>query len=134
MEELKGQRMTNQRRLLLQLLRRSGGHLDADELFRLAKERQARVSLSTVYRNLRLFKALGLVEERHFLEGHHHYEAKVETDHYHLVCLGCGKVVEFDFPVVGKMKEDMSKQTGFDIVGVEVSMEGYCDCCRHKGD
>ena len=130
MEELKGQRITNQRRLLLQLLRRSEGHLDADELFRLAKEREPRLSLSTVYRTLRLFKELGLIEERHFLEDHHHYEAKGERDHYHVVCLGCGKVIEFELPLAGKMKEDVSKQTSFDILSVDVSMEGYCDRCR----
>lgn len=134
MEKLKGQRITNQRRLLLQLLRRSKGHLDADELFRLAKEREARLSLSTVYRTLRLFKELGLIEERHFSEDHHHYEAKGERDHHHVVCLGCGKVIEFDFPLAGKMKEDVSKQTSFDILSVDVSMEGYCDRCRHGRD
>jgi len=65
-QDLKGQRVTSQRRLLLDLIRQSEGHLDADELYRLAKEREPRISLSTVYRTLRLFKELGLVEERHF--------------------------------------------------------------------
>ena len=130
MEELRGQRSTSQRRLLLQLLRHSEGHLDADELFRLAKEREPRISLSTVYRSLRLFKELGLIEEQHFSEDHHHYKVKGEGDHHHLVCLGCGKVIEFELSLAGRIKEDVSKQTGFDILGVDVSMEGYCDRCR----
>lgn len=130
MQELKGQRITSQRRLLLDLLLQSEGHLDADELYRLAKDREPRISLSTVYRSLRLFKELGLVEERRFAEEHHHYEAKGKAEHYHLICLGCGKVIEFEHPLTAKMKEDVSRQSGFEIVGTEVYMEGYCERCR----
>ena len=130
MQELKGQRITTQRRVLLDLLRRSEGHLDADELYRLAKEREPRISLSTVYRSLRLFKELGLVEERRFADEHHHYEAKGKREHYHLLCLGCGKVIEFEHSALGKLKGDVGRQSGFEVVGVDVRMEGYCESCR----
>lgn len=134
MQDLKGQRITNQRRLLLDLLRRSQGHLDADELYRLAKDREPRLSLSTVYRTLRLFKELGLIRERHFTEEHHHYEARGEGEHHHLICLGCGRVIDFEFPLTRRMRENVSNQTGFEVLGAEVYMEGYCDRCRHKRD
>jgi Fur family ferric uptake transcriptional regulator len=130
MQDLKGQRITAQRRLLLDLLRRSEGHLDADELHRLAKEREPRISLSTVYRSLRLFKELGLVDERRFADEHHHYEAKGEREHYHLLCLGCGKVIEFEHSALRRLKEDVSRQSGFEVVGADVRMEGYCESCR----
>ena len=130
MEELKGQRVTNQRRLLLQLLRRSEGHLDADELFRLAKERESRLSLSTVYRSLRLFKELGLIEEQHFAEEHHHYEAKGSAEHHHLTCLGCGQVIEFQSPLIQRMRRAVGHEKGFEIAGAEVHMVGYCSRCR----
>ncbi len=132
MQELSGQRVTSQRRLLLDLLRHSEGHLDADELYRLAKEREPRISLSTVYRALSLFKELGLVEERHFAEEHHHYEVKRKREHHHLVCVGCGKVVEFEYPLTERMKKDVSRQTGFEVLGGEVYLEGYCDRCRQR--
>ena len=132
MKELSGQRVTSQRRLLLDLLHRSAGHLDADELYRLAKEREPRLSLSTVYRSLRLFKELGLVEERHLAEEHHHYEAKGETEHHHLICLSCGRVVEFEFPQARQVMEDMGKETGFDIISAELHLEGYCERCRRE--
>ena len=134
MQELSGQRVTSQRRLLLDLLRHSEGHLDADELYRLAKEREPRISLSTVYRALSLFKELGLVEERHFAEEHHHYEVKRKREHHHLVCLGCGKVVEFQSPLSKRIKEDVSRQSGFEILNASVSLEGYCERCRHEQD
>ena len=71
--KLIGQRMTSQRRLLLNIIRNADGHLDADELFRQAKEKEPRISLSTVYRNLNLLKEVGLVAERRLGEGHHRY-------------------------------------------------------------
>jgi len=132
MQELSGQRVTSQRRLLLDLLRHSEGHLDADELYRLAKEREPRLSLSTVYRALSLFKELGLVEERHFAEEHHHYEVKRKREHHHLVCLGCGKVVEFQYPFTKQIKESVSRRSGFEILNASVSLEGYCERCRQE--
>lgn len=132
MQELKGQRITAQRRLLLDLLRKAPGHLDADELYRLAKEKEPRISLSTVYRSLRLFKELGLIEERRFADEHHHYETKGKTEHHHLICLGCGRVVEFECPLTAKMKDDVGRECGFDVVNADVRLEGYCERCRRR--
>ncbi|OGN91906.1 MAG: hypothetical protein A2Z75_06555 [Chloroflexi bacterium RBG_13_50_10] len=126
------QRVTAQRTLLLELLRHSGGHLDADELYRRARKKNYRISLSTVYRNLQLFKKLGLVEEHHFDEEHHHYEVKSGSEHQHLLCLNCGKVVEFACPVSQRLRENIGKQYDFDITGVEVRMTGLCPSCREK--
>ncbi|MBM4452854.1 MAG: transcriptional repressor [Chloroflexi bacterium] len=123
-------RVTAQRTLLLDLIRHSDGHLDAEGLYRLAKEKHARINLSTVYRNLQLFKKLGLIEERHFTEEHHHYEAKATAEHQHLCCLGCGKVVEFDFHLTQNLKGKIGKEYDFDITGVEVSLTGLCSDCR----
>jgi len=126
------QRVTAQRTLLLELLRQSGGHVDADELYRRARKKNSRISLSTVYRNLQLFKKLGLVEEHHFDEEHHHYEVKSGTEHQHLLCINCGKVVEFACPVSRKFREDIGDKYDFDITDVEVRMIGLCSSCRAK--
>jgi len=127
-----GARVTNQRVLILEVIRQGQGHLDADEVYRQAREKQPRLSLSTVYRTLQLFKKLGLVEELHFDEAHHHYELKPASEHHHLVCLGCGKVVEFECPLSQKMKEDVSREKGFEVTDVEVRMRGYCPTCRQS--
>ena len=126
-----GLRATSQRALILEVIRR--GHLDADEIYRQARAKQPRLSLSTVYRTLRMFKRLGLVEELHFDETHHHYEVKPSSEHHHLVCLGCGKVVEFECPLSPKMKKDIAREKGFEVTGVEIRMTGYCSKCRQKG-
>jgi Fe2+ or Zn2+ uptake regulation protein len=131
---LAGRRNTAQRRLLLHLIHEAGGHLDADDLYRRAREREAGISLSTVYRNLKLFKELGLVEERHFAEEHHHYEVKALVEHHHLVCLGCGLVVEFVSPLAERLKQQVGEDNGFDVAGAEIRMEGYCAECGRKAD
>jgi Fur family transcriptional regulator, ferric uptake regulator len=126
------QRVTSQRALLLDLLRQCGGHLDADELYSRARKKNSRISLSTVYRNLQLFKKMGLIEEHHFDEEHHHYEVKSGAEHQHLLCINCGKVVEFACPISHKFRKDIGKQYGFDITDVQVRMTGLCSNCRSK--
>ena len=123
-----GLRMTRQRALILEII--GHGHLDADEVYRQAREKQPRFSLSTVYRTLRMLKEQGLVDELHFGEAHHHYEVKSSAEHHHLVCLGCGKIVEFECQLCPEMKQEIAREKGFEVTGVEVHMTGYCSKCR----
>jgi len=130
---LAGLRVTNQRALLLEIIRQGEGHLDAFELYRRAREKQPRLSLSTVYRALQKFKKLGLVEEVHFDENHHHYEVKPSAEHHHLVCLGCGRVIEFHYPLARQVKRNVPEAKDFDIIGAELRMTGYCSrCCQER--
>jgi len=116
MNNMPGKRATVQRKLLLDLIQQADGHLDADEL--------------TVYRNLKLFKDQGLVEERHFAEGHHHYEPKAVGEHHHLVCSICGEITEFVSPLTKQMKRQVELKNSFVITDVEIRMKGYCSRCR----
>ena len=125
-----GPRATNQRSLILEIIRRGQGHLDADEVYRQAREKRPRLSLSTVYRTLQMFKKLGLVEELHFDEAHHHYEMKPSSEHHHLVCLGCGRVIEFRYPLTRYVKREVPDAKDFDIAETEIRMTGYCSRCR----
>ncbi|UCD09342.1 MAG: transcriptional repressor [Dehalococcoidales bacterium] len=127
-----GLRNTSQRQSILDIIRRGQGHLDADEVYRRARKKQPRLSLSTVYRTLQTLKELGLVEEVHLDETHHHYEIKASSEHHHLICLGCGKVVEFECPMSTQMKEEVSRDKGFEVVDTEVRMTGYCPDCRKE--
>jgi len=127
---LAGMRVTNQRTLIMDIIRRGEGHLDADEIYRRARQKRPRLSLSTVYRTLQVLKKLGLVDELHFDEGHHHYEVKASTEHHHLVCLGCGKVIEFHRPLSGYIKRNVPEARGFEVTETEVRVSGYCAECR----
>ncbi len=125
-----GARVTNQRTLILKVIRHRQGHLDADEVYRLARKKQPRLSLSTVYRTLQLFKELGLVEELHFDEAHHHYELKLPSEHHHLVCLGCGRVIEFRYPLTRYIKRNVAEAKDFEVISAEI--RGYCSKCRQE--
>lgn len=127
-----GQRLTNQRALLLELIREGQTHLDADELYRIAKIKQPRISLSTVYRSLQLFKRIGLVDECHFDETHHHYEVRSSQEHMHLFCLDCGQVSEYIQPLGEDIKEKISREKEFEINSLEIRILGYCGRCREK--
>jgi len=134
-DKLPGKRTTSQRRLLLEILKQADGHLDADELYRRAKLKEPHISLSTVYRNLRLFKDLGVITERHFIEEHHHYEVKPKADHHHLICIECGRVVEFDLDQIAKTAKKIGHEHDFNVTGSDLHIEGYCPHCKQsKGD
>ncbi len=127
-----GMRVTNQRVLIMEIIQQGEGHLDADEIYRQARKKEPRLSLSTVYRTLQVLKKLGLVEELHFDEEHHHYEVKSSAEHHHLICLGCGRVVEFHYPLSRYVKRNIPEARDFDIIETEVRMTGYCPRCRQE--
>jgi len=130
--EVKNRPVTAQRRLLLDTLREAKGHLDAKELYRRASEKDPRVSLATVYRNLRLFKELGLVEEMHLDEARCYYEIRRSSDHYHLVCRSCGKVTEFESTAVANLIEEVQRNSDFEATRAVLYLEGYCRKCEGK--
>jgi Fur family ferric uptake transcriptional regulator len=125
-------RATSQRVLLLGLIQRSNGHVDADELHRQARKKYPRISLSTVYRNLQVFSEMGLIEKLHFDEEHHHYEVTPATEHHHLLCVDCGRIVEFTLPLRNQLHDEVSRQFDFEIDGIEVQVTGVCSSCRRK--
>lgn len=125
-----GRRLTGQRQLLLEVIREHGGHLDAHELYRLASQRDPRLNLSTVYRNVALLRDLGLVDELHLGEDHHHYELKTPATHHHLICSECGQVIEFASPLVEQLKAEIGQSHDYEVVAANVDLVGLCAACR----
>jgi len=130
--EIKGHLLTIQRRLLLNLVHDARGHIDAKELYRRASSQDESISLATVYRSLHLFKDLGLVEERRLGQLRCCYELKRSAEHQHLVCRGCGKVIEFETPVVQELVKKVQREHKFDVTRAELCLEGYCRQCSEK--
>ena len=125
-----GHPTTLQRKLLLDILHEAKGHLDATELYRRAMEKDTRISLATVYRNLRLFKELGLIDERRLDEAHCYYEIKGAAEHYHMVCTICGKVMEFESPLISDLVEELRRKSDFEATKAVLYLEGFCRICR----
>ena len=128
----KGIRHTAQRRVLLDIITESGGHLGADELYLKARRRQPSISLSTVYRNLKTFKQQGLVKEHHFDDGCRRYEPKPPRGHHHLVCVDCGRIIEFQCPSTESLKHKVAREQGFYVTEVEVYLAGRCPECQRR--
>jgi len=129
----RGKRLTRQRRLLLRLIGAMSGHFDALQLHRLAQERAPRLSLSTVYRTLGLLKELEVVRELRLREEYALYELRRGDGHHHLVCLGCGRIIEFNCQHCRKIHRQLAGEYGFEIISSEVELKGYCRQCREKG-
>ncbi len=130
--EIKDRPVTAQRQLLIDILADAEGHLDAKELYRRAIERDRNISLATVYRNLRLFKELGLVGEIRLDDMHCYYEIRRAKEHYHLVCKNCGRVIEFQTPLIEKLMEEVQRKCNFQASKAILRLEGVCQRCRQK--
>ena len=129
-----GRRLTPQRRLILEVLEESDGHLDADALYDRVKARAPDVSLATVYRTLAVLREIGLVEEHRLGQDHGHYEAVRQEPHYHFTCQRCGKVIEFDTPLVAQIEEALREQEGVRVTGAHLHISGYCAGCKEIAD
>jgi Fur family ferric uptake transcriptional regulator len=131
----RGVRMTRQRRILLDLLDRSGRHLDAESLYQLAKEQDPKLNRVTVYRTLKLLKTGGLVDEldlMHFEGDQHYYETRLKQEHAHVVCLRCGKVDEFFGEPIQRIRRQVESSLGFQIVSARTEIGGYCPDCQSQ--
>jgi Fur family ferric uptake transcriptional regulator len=131
----RGVRMTHQRRLLVDIIQRADGHLDAVALWRRAKDRDPTINKVTVYRTLGMLKRYGLVDEldlMHLQGGKHYYEAKTTRDHIHLACLACGRIQEFESSLFEKLKGQIERERQFRISTVRVEAGGVCDRCKER--
>jgi Fur family ferric uptake transcriptional regulator len=132
MGEKLNRRSTEQRQLILEIIRQAEGHLDADEIYQQARQKRSTLSLSTVYRSLQLFKELELIEEHQFDGIRRYYETTPRPKHHHLVCLGCGRIFEFKCPSAEKLKSRINREEGFKVTGAEVRLVGYCPDCQQR--
>ena len=129
----RGIRLTRQRQILLELIDKSGKHLDAESLFLLAKEKDPKLNRVTVYRTLKMLKLGGLVDEldlMHYGGDQHYYETRMKQEHAHVICLRCGKVEEFFGDPLQKLRRQIESHFGFQIVLARTEIGGYCSHCQ----
>src|SRR5579864_2941002 len=129
----RGVRLTRQRQILLELIDKSGKHLDAESLYLLAKEQDPKLNRVTVYRTLKLLKQGGLVDEldlMHYGGDQHYYETRLKQEHAHVICLRCGKVEEFFGDPLQKLRKQIETHFGFEILLTRTEVGGYCAHCQ----
>jgi Fur family ferric uptake transcriptional regulator len=112
----KGMRMTEQRRTIARVLAGSEDHPDVEELFRRCAEIDNRISISTVYRTVKLFEDAGIIERHDFRAGRARYEQMRESHHDHLINLRTGEVIEFESAEIERLQAEVARRLGFQLV------------------
>ena len=132
----KGLKITSQRLIMLETLgRHPGEHLTAEEIYNLVKAEHPEIGLATVYRTIQVLMELHLIDRVNFDDGVERYELAHSTGsagahhHHHLICLGCGKVLEFEEDMLEGLELKIVEKTGFKVTDHEVKLYGYCKEC-----
>ena len=127
LEELcaeKGMRMTDQRRVIARILQDSVDHPDVEELYRRSSKVDPRISISTVYRTVKLFEDEGIIERHDFRDGRSRYETVPEEHHDHMIDLNTGNVIEFRSAEIEALQERIAREHGFRLVGHRLELYG----------
>ena len=112
----KGMRMTEQRRTIARVLASSEDHPDVEELYRRCAKVDEHISISTVYRTVRLFEDAGIIARHDFREGRARYETHTESHHDHLINLRSGEVIEFQSEEIERLQAEIARKLGYKLV------------------
>ena len=129
----RGVRMTAPRRAVLTVLTETGSHVTADEIHQRVLEHHPDVSASSVYRTMDLLADHGIVDHVHLGHGPAEYHLTDER-HVHLVCDGCGVVVEVERELITPLVERIDDQLGFRVDLGHFALTGWCQACRTSAE
>lgn len=132
----RGWRLTPQRETILDVFQNlpQGNHLSAEDLYDQLKEKGEHISLSTIYRTLKLMARMGILRELELAEGHKHYEINqpYPHHHHHLICVRCGKTIEFKSDQVLKIGAKAAEKEGFHLLDCQLSIHAVCPTCQRS--
>ena len=120
----RGMRMTGQRRTIARVLSEAEDHPDVEEVYRRASARDPRISLSTVYRTVRLFEDAGILERHDFGDGPRALRAGRAGHHDHLINIKTGEVIEFRNEQIERLQESVARELGFRLIGHRLELFG----------
>lgn len=128
-----GMCVTPQRRAIAEAFFSFPGHHTSEEFYHHVSALDSRIGQTTVYRTLKLLCAAGLASEIQFSDNVARYEvADTKSHHDHLICLGCGQVVEVYDPRIEAIQGELADRHGFALQGHQHNLYGYCPECREK--
>jgi Fur family ferric uptake transcriptional regulator len=108
--------MTEQRRVIARVLAGSADHPDVEELYRRCADIDKNISISTVYRTVKLFEDSGIIERHDFREGRARYEQIPDAHHDHLINLRTGEVIEFQSEEIERLQAEVARRLGYRLV------------------
>ncbi|MCT7960137.1 transcriptional repressor [Laspinema sp. D1] len=130
----RGWRLTPQRETILQVFQNlpKGEHLSAEDLYELLKEEGEAISLSTIYRTVKLMARMGILRELELAEGHKHYEINqpYPHHHHHLICVRCNKTIEFKSDSILKVGIKTTTKEGYHLLDCQLTIHAVCPTCQ----
>ncbi len=132
----KGWRLTPQRETILQVFQNlsKGNHLSAEDLYNVLQSEGEAISLSTIYRTLKLMARMGILRELELAEGHKHYELNqpYPYHHHHLICVRCNKTIEFKSDPVLKIGAKTAQREGYHLLDCQLTIHAVCPACQRS--
>lgn len=126
-------RMTRQRKVILEELRRLNNHPSADELYERVRERLPRISLGTVYRNLEILTELGEIQTLELSGSIRRFDG-IPSKHYHIRCIQCGRVDDAPIAPLNQLENALYGSTVYTIIGHRLEFTGMCPECAVEVD
>lgn len=130
----RGWRLTPQRETILEIFQNlpTGNHLSAEDLYNLLQNQGENISLSTIYRTLKLMARMGILRELELAEGHKHYEINQPSPHHHhhLICVRCNKTIEFKNDSILKTGTKTAQKEGYHLLDCQLIIHAICPACQ----
>ncbi len=133
MEIDKKTRMTRQRQVILEEIRRYNNHPAADDIYGRVRKRLPRISLGTVYRNLDVLCELGEIQRLELSGSTKRYDG-IPKKHYHIRCVCCSRVDDAPIAPLNELEDDLYGTTVFEIIGHNLEFTGLCPQCARQQD
>ncbi|MEM7553382.1 MAG: transcriptional repressor [Cyanobacteria bacterium P01_A01_bin.84] len=132
----RGWRLTPQRETILQIFQQlpQGEHLSAEDLYHKLDSEGEGISLSTIYRTLKLMARMGILRELDLAEGHKHYEINqpYPHHHHHLICIRCNETTEFKNESILKTGAKTAQKEGYHLLDCQLTIHGVCPKCQRS--
>ena len=129
-----GMRMTEQRRIIARIINDATDHPDVEEIYNRAVKFDKKISVSTVYRTVRVLEEAGVLAKHDFRDGRARYEQKGDDHHDHLICIKSGKVIEFFNDELEKLQEQIANEYGYKLVDHRLELYGVPLDDKNKED
>jgi len=120
----KGVRLTDQRKLIAQVMSESESHPDVDELHKKVSKFNSKISIATIYRTVKLFEEAGIVSKHDFKGNKSRYEQAPEEHHDHLIDINSGEITEFVNEEIEKLQKQVAEKLGYKLVDHRLELYG----------
>jgi len=120
----KGVKLTDQRKIIAQVMSQAEDHPDVDELYKRVTKLDPKISIATVYRTVKLFEEAGILAKHDFRGGKARYEEMSESHHDHLIDVKTGDIIEFVDDEIEKLQKKVAEKYGYELVDHKLELYG----------